>query len=306
MDINHYSPSYSGLEGRNFYSFKDFSPEEIYEILHTARLLKLKNSVGERQPYLSGKDLLMITNPEYSSEAISFRLAVKQLAGSLISMPLEEKHVQSLIESTDETAALACYGVSGIIVNTSNRHDAKVLARNTDLPVINAHGKTGPCEALAAMLTCWEKFGKLKDLTLCIIGNVREHSQIFQCAFKCGMNVRTVAPKEFAPTEEDRDAASIYSSLTCYESVEKGVKDCDAVYVSPNSGFGQDYILTADAFELAAPNAVFLHPMPIDRTTEAESFVCDGPQSATSEMAKNLIHAEKAVLALTMGKPITD
>ena len=78
MDINNYTPKYSGLTGRHFLSIADFSPEEIYEILHTARLLKMKNNVGERQTSLLGKEIMLITKNAFSATRIAQEIAVKQ------------------------------------------------------------------------------------------------------------------------------------------------------------------------------------------------------------------------------------
>ena len=306
MDINHYTPKYSGLKGRSFYSIKNFSPEDIFEILYTARLLKLKQNVGEKQTALAGKELLMVTKTEFTTSRISFEIAVRQLGGKLITLPLGGTHIEELICNEDYLSAIARCGIAGIIVNTEEKSDSKTLGFNAPFPVISAHGTLGPCVALAAVLTCWEKFGKLKDLPICIIGNITENNYIFQCAFKCGMRVSAVAPEKFLPTEADKAVAAIYAPVKCSTDISEGIKGCEAVFVAAGSDLGNEYFLTGGAMSMAAADAIFLHPMPVNRDTEADSAVCDGPNSAMLDMAENLLHIEKAVLALTLGKRIKE
>ena len=304
MDINNYLPKYSGLNGRHFLSITDFSPEEIYEILHTARLLKLKNNVGERQTSLLGKEIMLITKNAFSATRIALEIAVKQLSGTSIVLPLGGTQLEALVEDADFLPASSRYGIDGIAVHTDAWQDAGLLKAHSPVPVINAHGTTGPCVALAAVLTIWEKFGKLKDLTVAVLGNMKEHNFFLQTAVKCGMKVNAIAPKEFLPDEEFIESAAIYGTIRSFENLEEGLCGCDAVFMSAGDGLGEDYMITEDAMAEAQPHAIFLHPMPVDRFTEAEPAVADGARSAMLNMAENLLHIEKAVLALTLGKQI--
>ena len=306
MDINNYTPKYGGLNGRSFYSLEGFSAEEIYEILYAARLLKMKQQVGERQTSLIGKEILLVTKNAFSGIRIAFEIAVKQLCGTALTLPLGGTQIEALVDDADFLPAIARYGVDGIVVNTEDWRDAKLISSNAPFPVIGAHGHTGPCMALAAMLTLWEKFGRLKDVSLGIIGNMQAHNFILQAAIKCGMKINVIGPENCLPTEEYVNAAAIYATLKTFEDLSAGVKNCNALFVTAGDELGEDFFLTEDVMDLTAPNSVFLHPLPVSRMTEAESSVCDGPRSAMMDMAENLLHVEKAVLALTIGKPINN
>lgn len=304
MDINSYTPKYGGLHGRSLYSLEGYSPEEIYEILYAARLLKMKQQVGERQTSLLGKEVLLVTKNYFSSARIAFEIAVKQLCGTAITLPLAGTQIEALVEDADFLPAIERYGVDGIVVNTEDWRDAKLLSSNAPFPVIGAHGHTGPCLALAAILTCWEKFGKLKDVSIGIVGNMRAHNFILQAAVKCGMKVNAIGPENCLPTDDDVASAAIYATLKTFEDPYLGLKDCNAVFVTAGDDLGEEYFVTEDVLDVTAPNSVFLHPLPVNRLTEAESAVCDGPRSAMLDMAENLLHVEKAALALLLGKPI--
>lgn len=304
MDINSYTPKYGGLSGRHFLSISDFSPEEIYEILHTARLLKMKNNVGERQTSLLGREIMLVTKNAFSATRIALEIAVKQLSGTSIVLPLGGTQLEALVEDEDFLPASARYGIDGLAVHTEAWHDAELLKAHSPVPVINAHGTTGPCVALAAALTIWEKFGKLKDLTVAVLGNIKEHNFFLQTAVKCGMKVNAIAPKDFLPDEEFVESAAIYGTIHTFDELDEGITSCDAVFVSAGDNLGRDYMITEDVMEEASPHAIFLHPMPVDRNTEADPAVADGAKSAMHVMAENLLHVEKAVLALTLGKPI--
>ena len=304
MDINNYTPKYAGLSGRSFLNLKDISPEEIYEILYTARLLKMKQHVGERQTQLLGKEVLLIAKTAFSGMRIAFEIAVKQLCGTSIVLPLGGTQIEALVENVDFLPSIARYGVDGIAINTDDWRDAEALKAHSPVPVINAHGAIGPCVALAALLTCWEKFGRLKDLNLSIIGNMSAHNFMMQAAVKCGMKVNTVSPKELAPPEELVASSEIYGVIKVFDEITDGLNNANAVFVIGGEMLGEEYKLTENLMELTAPDSIFLHPMPVDRVKEVDAEVCDGPQSAMLDMAENLLHVEKAVLALTLGKPI--
>jgi ornithine carbamoyltransferase len=100
------------------------------------------------------------------------------------------------------------------------------------------------------------------------------------------------------------ESSAIYGVIKTFEDLEDGISGCDAVFVSAGDNLGDDYYITEAIMEDASPNAIFLHPMPVNRETEAEAAVADGNQSAMLNMAENLLHIEKAVLALTIGKTV--
>ncbi|MBQ7165096.1 MAG: hypothetical protein IJR61_07185 [Clostridia bacterium] len=306
MDINNYTPKYGGLTGRSLYGLEGYSAEEIYEILYTARLLKMKQQVGERQTALFGKEVLLVTKNVFSGIRIAFEIAVKQLCGTAITMPLVGTQIEALALDADFLPAIERYGVDGIVVNTEEESDAKIISANAPFPVISAHGHTGPCVALAAMLTCWEKFGKLKDVPIGIVGDMRAHNFILQAAVKCGMKVNAIGPENCHPDDDDVNAAAIYAPLKVFDDMYAGLKDCCAVFRTAGDDLGDDYFITEDVMDLTAPNSVFLHPIPVNRQREAEAAVCDGPKSAMLDMAENLLHVQKAVLALTIGRQVND
>lgn len=304
MDINNYTPKYEGLKGKHFVSLADFSPEEIYEVLYTARLLKMKQNVGERQTSLLGKELLLITKTSFSATRIALEIATKQLCGTSLVLNLSGTQLEAFVEDKDILPAVHRYGVDGIAVNTEEWRDAELLKANSPVPVINAHGTVGPCVALAAILTMWEKFGKLKDLTVASIGNMKEHNFFLQAAVKCGINVHAIAPEEYLPDEDFIDSVAIYGAIQTFDNLEQGVVRCDGIFVSAGDNLGYDYLVTDAIMDKATSHAIFLHPLPVNRDTEADATVADGAHSYMMEMAENLLHIEKAVLALTCGKPV--
>lgn len=301
MDINSYTPKYSGLHGRSLISFSDYSSEEIYEILYTARLLKMKQTVKEKQPYLKDKTVMFISKSQFSATRLAFEMAVKQLYGDSIMLGLGGSQLESMLEDVDFLPVAKRHGVGVIVVSTDEIDDAMKLRGVSPIPVINAHGKRSPLVALAALLTCWEKFGKLRGLNIAIIGNEKKRSYLLHSAVKCGMNVHSVSPASLSPTDETLDYASIYGSISTFNDVEAGVKNCQIVYVAGDN-IGEEFKVTADVMDLAHPSAIFLHPTPVNRQTEADADVADGESSFMLSLAENLLHVEKAVLTLIAGE----
>ncbi len=306
MDINGYRPKYGGFKGRSLVDLKSVSPEEICEILYAARILKRKNAVGEKQFSLAGKQVLLVSKAAYSGMRIAFEIAVRQLGGTPIILPLGGTQLETLVEDRDFLPVIKRYGVNGIAVNTADWRDAELLKEHTDLPVLNSHGTTGPCVALAALMTLWERFGRLKDLNVAVIGNMRAHSFMVQGCMKCGVRVNAVSLKDYAPAEELVASSEIYAPINVFRDIREGVAGVDAVYVAGGDQMGEDYKVTDMIMAKAAQNAVYLQPAPVDRETDADEDVADGGASAVLDLSENYLHVIKAVLALSMGKPIVD
>ena len=135
-----------------------------------------------------------------------------------------------------------------------------------------------------------------------------------------GMDVTLAYPEEFMlmPDIVDEAKSQARKHGTSFEIVHdmaEGFKDADVVYAKswgpllttddPAEGKKlqdkyQDWITDAAKMRLAAPDAIYMHPLPADRDIEVTSEVMDGPQSVVFDQAENRLHAQKAAMALTM------
>ncbi|MBO7377592.1 MAG: hypothetical protein J6U35_01815 [Clostridia bacterium] len=134
MDINNYTPTGDVLSGKSVISAKFLSPEDVYEILHAARLLKMKQQVGERQVSLLGKHIMLVAKTTFSESRIAAELAVKQLGGTPVVLPLSGTQTEAMIEDVDFLPAVNRYGIDGMMVNTDDVRDAFKFAEHAPSP----------------------------------------------------------------------------------------------------------------------------------------------------------------------------
>ena len=314
MDISQYH-AVGRIRNRHLLTLCDYAPEEIYEILHTARLFKQKHRAGERTTHvLAGKTLALIFAKSSTRTRVSFEMGMKQLGGDILFLPVEETQLGRGETLGDTVRVLERYGIDGIMMRTFSQDDLVQLAANGKIPVIN--GLTDlchPCQILADLLTVWERFGTLSGKKIAYLGdgNNIANSLLAGCS-KCGMEVAIACPEGYEPDEEFLRVAQRNSEAHVLHDPEEAVKKADVVYTDVFFSMGQDADETkrkalapfrVDDLLMARanPEAIFLHCLPAHRGEEVTSSVLDGPRSLVLEQAENRLHAQKAVLSLLLG-----
>ncbi|HDJ30236.1 MAG TPA: ornithine carbamoyltransferase, partial [Candidatus Acetothermia bacterium] len=172
-------------------SLADLTTEEIYEILETARNLKLEHRAGVKHEMLAGKTLALIFQKPSLRTRVSFETGMTQLGGHAIYLgPNDIKLGQR--ETTEDIAIVLSRYVDGIMARVFEHKIVEDLAKYATVPVINGLSDLlHPCQILGDLLTIWEKKRTLEGLTLAFIGdgNNVAHSLINGCA-KVGMDFR--------------------------------------------------------------------------------------------------------------------
>lgn len=299
MNINAYHPQ-KKLSDKKLISLKDVKSNDIYEYLYTARDFKRKRSVGEKTLCLSDKYIMLISKHSFIRSGIAFLIAVDELGGKSIRLPMSGSDIEEALKDKDVARTIKDYGVSAFVVDTAYFHDAEIIDNYVDIPIINANSISSPCQALAALLTVWEKTGKLQGLTMAFIGNTNssEHSLIAGAA-KCGININIICPREHMPDKNDIDYCRQFCNVDVYNSIEEGLRGADVVYVCEND-FPDKYTLTDLNFRHARPGAVILHTVPLNRNKDISDEIADSPNSMIFEQASNLIPVLQAALMLML------
>ncbi len=307
------------LKGRDFVSLNDFTTEEIWQIVEMARSMKLRMRSGIMDRPLEGKTLGMIFTKPSTRTRISFEVGIWQLGGVGLFLSAEELQLRRG-ETIEDTARVLSRYLDGIMIRTFDHQDVVDLAANSTIPVIN--GLTDllhPCQAASDILTIWEKFGRVAGIKFAFTGdgnNNMVHSLLFAGA-KMGMDVRVASPEGFQPEPsivQDAQALARKTGariLVTKDPVE-AVRDADAVYADVWTSMGQEeskdqrlttlmpYQVNADLWEHVAESAIFMHCLPAHREEEVTGEIIDGPMSVVFDQAENRLHAQKAIMALTM------
>lgn len=306
------------LRGRDFISLHDWTTEELAAALKVAGELKAKRRTGMREQPLQGKTLGMIFAKASTRTRVSFEVGIFQLGGQALFLNPSDIQL-GRGESIADTARVLSRYLDGIMIRTFNHQDVTELAQWAEIPVINGlTDREHPCQVLADLLTIWEHKGRLKGLKLAYVGdgNNIAHSLLHGGA-KFGMHVAVASPEGYQPdpavvAEARADAALTGGQITLTTDPHEAVADADVVYTDVWTSMGQEaeraareqafkgYCVDSRLMSLARPDAIFMHCLPAHRGEEVTAEVIDGPRSVVWDEAENRLHAQKAVMLLTM------
>ena len=198
--------------------------------------------------------------------------------------------------------AIAGYGVNAIVVQTAESHDAEQIEKSVNLPIINANSKSGPCEALAALLTVWKRKGKLSGLKIAMVGDPAVYADSFVYAFaNCGFDITIICPEDKNPPEEIVNHCNQYGDLVICQDLEDGLKGADVIFVS-SDGLDYNYIIDGVSINYAKPDAIVLHTLPVIPNESIGDDVISTPQFVAVEEALHLPEIEMAILSLLVSK----
>jgi ornithine carbamoyltransferase len=309
-----------GLKGRDLLSISDLSREELVYILEVSKMLKGRYYAGEVIiPLLNGKTLAMIFQKPSTRTRVSFEVAMYQLGGYALYLNWNDLQL-GRGESIADTARVLSRYVNGITARVLKHTDLEELAKYSSVPVINALSDLEhPCQALADVLTIWEKKGKLEGIKLVFVGDGSDnvlHSLLLACA-KLGINISIATPPGYEPKKEilriAEEEGSRYGSLIeIVREPEVAVRGADVIYTDVWVSMGQEserakrisdlsrYRVTVDLMKLAKEDAIFMHCLPARRGEEVVDEVIDGKWSVVWDQAENRLHVQKALLSLLL------
>lgn len=312
MDINQYVPK-KQIENRHLLTLLDYTPEEIFEILYTAKRLKQAYRAGEKVTALEGKTLALIFAKSSTRTRVSFEMGMRQLGGDALFLSTNDIQLGRGEPISDTVRVLERYGISGIMIRTFKQSDVEDLAKYGSIPIIN--GLTDlchPCQVLADLLTIWEHFGNLAGRKLAFFGdgNNMANSLMIGCA-KCGMEVAIACPEGYEPDQTFLHTAQRFAKVTVTHDPFEAAKGADALYTDVFFSMGQKpeqekfdammkFQVNGKILAAAKPEAIFLHCLPAHRGEEVTEEVIDGPASLIFDEAENRLHAQKAVMYLLM------
>ncbi|WP_246449013.1 aspartate carbamoyltransferase catalytic subunit [Sphingomonas sabuli] len=265
-------------------SINDLGDDQIARVLDRADSFLAANRAGERARTLDGRIVFNLFYENSTRTLMSFATAAHRLGASVVTLPVEQSSVKKGETLRDTAHTLNAMRPDALVVRHGDNQAPAVVAGIMDCPVLNAGDGTNehPTQALLDAATMRAHFGKLDGLKVAIVGDIR-HSRVAHSnallLSRLGAEVRLAGPPMLMP--DDRDGAF---------SVEDAIADADVVMMlrvqrerleedlgdAPGEYLAR-YGLTRDRFATAAPNAVVMHPGPMNRGVEIESAVADDP-----------------------------
>jgi ornithine carbamoyltransferase len=321
------------LRGRDLIGDLDFTKEEVETVLDVAWDLKRKRALGEPHAYLRDKVLAMLFFFISTRTRGSFEAGMAQLGGHAAFI---ESRTTQIAHGDTETEMGEIFGryFDGIAIRhvewgTGNRY-LNLVAQASREPVLNMQCEIyHPFQCLADLMTIMEKKGRDLRKRKIVVSWAYASSYLKPISVpqslilqmpRFGMDVVLAHPSEFKLMPEimaqaQEQARKYNTSFEVMDDMEAAFKEADVVYAKSwgpllttnNETEGKaiqdkykNWITDARKVALAKPDTIYMHPLPADRDVEVTSDVMDGPNSVVFDQAENRLHAQKAVMALTM------
>lgn len=281
--------------------------------------MALQTKNGQSVSILGGKTLALLFEKPSLRTRVSFDVAMQQLGGHALYLSPAEVGLGEREPVADVARVLSRY-VDAIAARTFKHETVEELARWADVPVINALSDgEHPCQALADLLTIYEKKDRWRGLVLAFVGDGNNVARSLMLgSAMVGMEFRIASPQGYCVSRALVDkaeslAAASGAAVVCVESPQEAVRGADVVYTDVWASMGQEkeqverrrafsgYQVNAELLALASPDAIVMHDLPAHRGEEIADEVIEGPQSVVFDQAENRLHAQKAVLALILG-----
>ncbi len=285
-------------------------PPEIESVLDLAESYALLNRSGKTQrDLLRGRTLINLFFEDSTRTRTSFELAGKRLGADVINMSVSTSSVNKGETLLDTAATLNAMNCDLLVVRHGDSGAPALLARKVDAAVINAGDGTHehPTQALLDALTIRRRRGRLEGLTVAICGDVLHsrvaRSNIFLLS-AMGSRVRVIGPPTLMPAEVARLGVEVFHDM------REGLEGCDIVMmlrlqkermtrglIPSFREFFRFYGLDAEKLAFAKPDALVMHPGPMNRGVEIASDVADDPiRSLIKEQVEMGVAVRMAVL----------
>jgi len=246
----------------------------------------------------------------------TFEIAGKRTSANIINVDLANSATKKNESLLDTMHTLKAMQIDMFVIRHKQSGLPHHVAENLQgIAVLNAGDgiNAHPTQALLDMLTIRQHKKKFKNLSVAIVGDI-VHSRVAHSDIQALKTLGTTDIRLIAPTGLQYGSERC-ATVKCFDNIEAGLKDCDVVMVLrlqkermleadiPNEQeYFDSYGLTAERLALAKPDAIVMHPGPINRGVEIDSSIADGGQSVILQQVTNGIAVRMAVMEILAGK----
>ena len=308
MDKKNIAPA-PGFNDRHLLTCEGLSATSITSLLDLAdRAAEGNRQVDKKRDVLRGRTLINLFFEASTRTQSSFELAGKRLGADVMNMSVSTSSVQKGETLLDTAMTLNAMRPDIIVVRHYAAGAVKLLSEKVDCCVINAGDgqHQHPTQALLDVLTIRRAKGRIEGLVVAICGDIR-HSRVARSNIDVlntmGANVRIVAPSTLMPSSPERLGVEAYTIMW------DGVRGADIVmmlrlqrermegsFVPSSREFYHFYGLDHDKLALAKPDALVMHPGPMNRGVEIASSIADHSRSVIREQVEMGVAVRMAVL----------
>ena len=294
---------------RHLLGMANLLPHEIDQLLDLAEAeVEVSRRQDKKKSVLKGRTQINLFFEASTRTQASFELAGKRLGADVMNMSVANSSVKKGETLLDTAMTLNAMRPDVLIVRHHAAGAVALLAQKVGCSVINAGdgAHEHPTQALLDALTIRRHKGKIARMTVAICGDVL-HSRVARSNIlllnALGARVRVIAPATLLPAGIEQMGVEVYRDM------REGLKDADVVmmlrlqrermagsFVPSVREYFHYFGLDADKLSYAKPDALVMHPGPMNRGVEISSEVADGPQSVIEEQVEMGVAVRMAVI----------
>ncbi len=290
---------------RDFLTLLDCSPEELSHLVARGRELKDNLADHSYRP-LIGTTAVLILALNSTRTRVAFETGMGQLGGNTIVLNPEDTQL-GRGEPIEDMARVLSEMVDVIIIRTLAQDDMELLARASNVPVINAmSSRFHPCQLLADVQTFEELRGPIVGKTVAFVGDGHNMCNSYiNAARQWGFNLKIASPEGYRPDPQILESTN---NAIVVDSALEAVQEADLVVTDVWSSMGQEaeadarrqqfepFQVNRDLLDHAPPTTLFMHCLPAHRGEEISPDLLDDHRAVVWHQAGNRLHSQKALL----------
>jgi ornithine carbamoyltransferase len=298
----------SAARPKHFLQISDFSLDELEHLMARTRWIKDRFKRYEIYQPLRDRTLAMVFEKASTRTRVSFEAGMNQLGGIAINLNRGDTQL-SRGEPIEDVARVISRMVDVVMIRTFEQAIIERFAAHSRVPVINGlTNEYHPCQILADIYTYIEHRGSLRGRTVAWIGDSNNVCRTWlQAAAIFDFAVHVSTPPGYEP-QPAAAGGSGGGHLRSFADPVDACRGADLVttdvwtsmgFEAENDARKRDFAqwrVDAAMMRAAAPDALFMHCLPVHRGEEVTAEVIDGPQSVVWDEAENRLHAQKALL----------
>ncbi|MDX2021692.1 MAG: aspartate carbamoyltransferase catalytic subunit [Deltaproteobacteria bacterium] len=304
----------AGFSHRHLLGLQGLSADDLTTVLDLGdRFLEVAERPIKKVPTLRGKTVINLFLENSTRTRTSFELAAKRLSADAVNISGSSSSTskgETLIDTAKNIDAMA---PDVIVIRHAQAGSANMLAQHTNAAIVNAGdgAHEHPSQGLLDASTIRAHKGRIEGLTVCICGDIANsrvaRSNIFALQ-TLGAKVRVAGPRTLLPLGIEE------LGVQAFDSLDAGIEGVDVVMMlriqmerqaggrfPSTREYSRYFGLNQRRLSLAKPDAIVMHPGPMNRGVEIDPSIADGPRSVILEQVSRGVAIRMAILYLLAG-----
>ncbi len=299
------------LNSMHFLTGEELSQSELLDLIQTAEKLRVNREAYGRLDFLQNKTVALLFDKPSLRTRVSFTVGVQELGGNVFELLGSQKKS----EDPEDSIRVLQGMIHGVMMRTFDHSVLERMVSKATIPVINGLSDSHhPCQALADLLTIYQRFGKLNGVKLCYIGDGNNvlHSLLLLAPF-LGVDVHYACPEGFQPdpailARARQRALKTGAKIRKFKTPRLAANGAHVLYTDVWTSMGQEsknaervkafegYQINRELYGAASPSAIVMHCLPMVRGQEITEEMVEHPASRLFQQAENRLHAQKALM----------